>query len=76
MLHWFLAVSAVHIWRPEKLRILTLTKPDFENIRHSQNPRTLMLTVPFAYIYSCLVSTTFVSTQLHQLIKRSDFNQG
>ena len=49
MLHWLIADSAGHFWWPAELE--NLANPDFENLKHLQNPGNLSLTKPSIYVY-------------------------
>ena len=42
MLRWSLAESAGHFWCPEEFE--NVENPDFENLKHLQNPGYLLLT--------------------------------
>ena len=41
MLHWLLAENAGHFWWPAEFE--NVANPDFENLKHLQNPRHLPL---------------------------------
>ena len=42
MLRWSLSDSAGHFWQPSELE--NMANPDFENLKHLQNPGHLSLT--------------------------------
>ena len=50
MLRWSLSDSAGHFWQPSELE--NMANPDFENLKHLQNPGHLSLT-KYIMLYSC-----------------------
>ena len=54
---WSLAESAGHFWHPAEFE--NAANPDFENLKHLQNPGHLSLTAPsilyIVYLYSLYI---------------------
>ena len=59
MLHWMLAESTGHFWHPAEFE--NVANEYFENLKHLQNPRHLLLTAPNIYIVLGHTGTLWVS---------------
>ena len=56
MLRWSLSDSAGHFWQPSELE--NMANPDFENLKHLQNPGHLSLTAPSTQFLSVVVKSS------------------